>query len=386
MSETTDTGRLYEDAESESIRLESVEKRFGDVVAVRGVDLTVRPGEFLVLLGPSGCGKTTTLRMIAGLEPVTDGRIFIGSEEVTQTLPQDRDVSMVFQNYALYPHKTVAENLRFPLRKTAFDPESYDERVRQAAELLEITNLLEKYPDQLSGGQSQRVAVGRTIVREPKVFLLDEPLSNLDAGLRVQTRAQLGTLQSRLGTTTVYVTHDQEEALSLADRIAIMNRGGLEQVGTPREVYTAPANEFVAGFLGDPSMNFVPVTPEGHLFESPEFPAAEILGAALPAATRRLGVRPEDVYLVGGDDVAALDPSRRSARIPVRVDVVEPLGHEYELALQCAGAELTASESTYDGRAADAAVVFDTEKLYLFDGDGRTIGGREEAVDAGGDR
>jgi multiple sugar transport system ATP-binding protein len=374
MSGTTDTDEIQVEGEGEPIVLESVRKSYGDLQAVKGVDLEVRSGEFFVLLGPSGCGKTTTLRMIAGLETVSQGSLFIGDNEVTETLPQNRNVSMVFQNYALYPHKTVEENLRFPLRKTEFDPESYDSRVREVAELLDITDLLEKYPDQLSGGQSQRVAVGRTLVREPVVFLLDEPLSNLDAGLRVETRAQLGTLQSRLGTTTVYVTHDQEEALSLADRIAIMSDGNIKQVGTPQEVYTNPRNEFVAGFLGEPSMNFLPVSPEGDLFGDRSYPAVELFGSDLPEGTRTVGVRPEDIYLAGGQDIEEIAPQRRSKPLSVTIDVVEPLGHEYELTLKCAGVEITASESSYDEATTDPDIVVDTRKVYTFADDGHATG------------
>jgi multiple sugar transport system ATP-binding protein len=223
------------------VRLDGVRKRFGDVVAVAGIDLRVEPGELLVLLGPSGCGKTTTLRAIAGLEPVTEGTIRIGDRDATGTLPQDRDVSMAFQNYALYPHKTVEGNLRFPLAKTDLAPAERDEKVAFVAELLEIGDILDREPSSLSGGQRQRVALGRTIVREPGVFLLDEPLSSLDAELRVATRTELRDLQQRLGTTTVYVTHDQEEAMSVADRIAVMRDGRIEQIGTPRELYVDPA-------------------------------------------------------------------------------------------------------------------------------------------------
>jgi multiple sugar transport system ATP-binding protein len=356
-----------EGAVGEQIRLTSLTKHFGDLVAVNEVSLEVEPGELLVLLGPSGCGKTTTLRMIAGLETVTDGSIEIGSEDVTQTLPQNRNISMVFQSYALYPHKTVRGNLAFPLGKTDLTTEEKERKIEQVAEMLEITDLLEKDPDQLSGGQRQRVAVGRTIIREPRVFLLDEPLSNLDAELRVQTRAQLHSLQRRLGTTTVYVTHDQEEALSIADRVVIMNDGEIEQVGTPEEVYTQPENEFVAEFLGEPSINFLDVD-DGGLFGG-EISLGE-LGIDVPRETARIGVRPEDAFVVGEQ------PADGQVTEPVtfELDVIEPLGHTYEATLERDGRRFAVQSPNIAGEPGDPVEVqFDADTILAFDGDGRRL-------------
>jgi multiple sugar transport system ATP-binding protein len=361
------TGAEIEGAAGERIRLQSLTKRYDDLTAVDGISLEIEPGELLVLLGPSGCGKTTTLRMIAGLEAVSEGTITIGTTDVTETLPQNRDVSMVFQNYALYPHKNVRENLRFPLGKMDLSGEEKERRIEEVARLLEITDLLEKDPDQLSGGQKQRVAVGRTIVREPRVFLMDEPLSNLDAELRVQTRAELQTLQRQLGTTTVYVTHDQEEALSIADRIVIMNDGEIEQVGTPEEVYTDPANEFVAGFLGDPSINFLDVE-DGHLLGD-DVPL-ERLGIDVPAGTSRLGVRPEDAFV--GRELSTA--GSLTEPIEFTVDVVEPLGHTYEATLERNGSRFLVQVDDFDASAGDSLYVqFDADGLLAFDAEGRRL-------------
>ena len=237
------------------VTLRNITMIFKDTPAVKDVNLEVSNGEFLVLLGPSGCGKTTTLRMIAGLEKPTSGEIYIGDELVNDLPPKDRDVAMVFQNYALYPHMTVHENLAFPLKMRKFSKEEIELRVKRAADILEISNLLKRRPKQLSGGQRQRVALGRSLVREPKVFLMDEPLSNLDAKLRVQTRIEIKALQRKIGTTTIYVTHDQSEAMTLADRVAVMKDGMVQQVAPPTVVYSHPANKFVAGFMGSPSIN-----------------------------------------------------------------------------------------------------------------------------------
>lgn len=358
------------------VSLSGVRKEFGEVTAVDGIDLSVEPGEFIVLLGPSGCGKTTTLRMIAGLETVTDGSISIGSEDVTQTLPQRRDVSMVFQNYALYPHMSVRENLRFPLGKTELSDSAARERVERVANLLEIEPHLDKDPDQLSGGQRQRVALGRTIIREPRVFLMDEPLSNLDAKLRVQTRAQIRDLQQRLGTTTIYVTHDQEEALSLADRIVIMHDGAIEQVGPPEAVYTKPANEFVAGFLGDPAINFLDVSgtgPERTIFSADPI-SCETLGLELPDAAERVGIRPEDIYLAttDGDPKFSTDIDTPTAPVEMRLGVVEPLGHGYEATLRRGEVILTVRAANLEASAGETVtVVFDADRVVPFAGSGR---------------
>src|SRR5207244_1744388 len=240
------------------IDYEHVTKTFDGTTAVDDLSLTISDGEFLVLVGPSGCGKTTALRMLAGLEEISNGRILIGDRIVNNLAPGARDVAMVFQSYALYPHMTVYENLAFALRNRKLPKEEIDRRVRDAASVLDLGNLLKRKPKQLSGGQRQRVALGRAIVREPKAFLMDEPLSNLDAALRVATRAEILKLQRRLRTTTIYVTHDQVEAMTMGDRIAVMNHGVLQQAGTPEELYTRPVNLFVASFIGSPAMNLVP--------------------------------------------------------------------------------------------------------------------------------
>ena len=241
------------------ITFEHVTKRFDETTAVDDLNIEVADGEFLVLVGPSGCGKTTALRMLAGLEDITSGRILIGDRVVNNVAPGSRDVAMVFQSYALYPHMTVYDNLAFSLRNHRVPKAEIDERVRRTADVLELGDLLKRKPRQLSGGQRQRVALGRAIIREPQGFLMDEPLSNLDAALRVQTRAEILRLQKRLGTTTIYVTHDQVEAMTMGDRIAVMNKGELQQLGTPEELYEHPANTFVAPFIGSPAMNMLPV-------------------------------------------------------------------------------------------------------------------------------
>ena len=275
--------------------------------SVDKLDLDIADGEFLVLVGPSGCGKSTSLRMLAGLEEVNGGRILIGDRDVTNLSPKDRDVAMVFQNYALYPHMSVAENMGFALKIAGVDKTEIDRRVKDAAKVLDLTQYLERKPKALSGGQRQRVAMGRAIVREPKVFLMDEPLSNLDAKLRVQTRTQIAALQRRLGVTTVYVTHDQTEAMTMGDRIAVLKDGLLQQVATPREMYDAPVNVFVAGFIGSPAMNLVtvPVTQDGIKFgtHALQIDRAQLSGLGSSAI---VGVRPEDVELTTNPDGLAL--------------------------------------------------------------------------------
>jgi multiple sugar transport system ATP-binding protein len=287
-----------------SVTFEHVTKSYDGTVAVRDLDLGVADGEFLVLVGPSGCGKTTALRMVAGLEQISAGRLLIGDRVVNNLAPVARDIAMVFQSYALYPHMSVYDNLAFGLRNKKTPRKEIDERVRRAAEILDLDPLLKRKPKQLSGGQRQRVALGRAIVREPAAFLMDEPLSNLDAKLRVQTRAEILKLQDRLGVTTIYVTHDQVEAMTMGDRIAVMSLGVLQQVGTPEELYEDPANTFVAGFIGSPAMNLVPHT--------------VVDGAGSSGQT--VGFRPEhiDVGTGAGD----------SARFDARVEVVEYLGDE----------------------------------------------------------
>jgi len=363
-------GRTSESATA--VSLNGLTKRYKETIAVDGVDLEVRTGELLVLLGPSGCGKTTTLRMVAGLESITEGEVTIGGTDVTRVAPQNRDVAMVFQNYALYPHKTVRQNIRFPLRKTDISAAEANERIEETATLLDIDDLLDKQPAALSGGQRQRVAVGRAIAREPEVLLMDEPLSNLDAKLRVRTRSELRDLQQRLDITTVYVTHDQEEAMSIADRIAIMDAGELEQVGPPEEIYREPRNEFIAGFLGDPPMNLLAVRAD-----EAESTLSQVADS-LPSGTRRVGIRPEDVYLARADGMVRGEDAPASVTEPIEctVSVVEPTGRAYELTLRTGDREFMARRRSVpdDVREADAThVVFDREKLYAFDEAGSRI-------------
>jgi multiple sugar transport system ATP-binding protein len=288
------------------VRLEGVKKVYPNGhVAAHGLDLEIPDGEFMVLVGPSGCGKSTALRMIAGLETPTGGRIVIGDRDVTELPPQERDIAMVFQTYALYPHMTVRENLAFGLRMRGAGREVINRRVEEAARALALEPVLGRKPAQLSGGQRQRVALGRAIVREPKVFLFDEPLSNLDAKLRVETRAELARLHRRLGATVVYVTHDQEEAMTLGSRVAVMRDGFLQQVAPPMELYRHPANRFVAGFVGSPAMNFLPGEMMSGLSQTPR-------------GSTTLGIRPHDVALV----------PQGSGDLDAWVDVVEPRGSE----------------------------------------------------------
>ena len=278
------------------IQLKNISRRWHNFVAVDNLSLDIADQEFLVLLGPSGCGKTTTMRMIAGLEDVTEGEIWLGDRLVNKLEPKDRDISMVFQSYGLYPNMTVYENIRFPLRVRKVPKDQHHERVMRAAQMVELMDFLERRPAALSGGQRQRVALARAIVREPNAFLMDEPLSNLDAKLRVSTRAQIKNLHHTLKTTTIYVTHDQIEAMTLADRVVVMNRGVVQQVGTPKDIYDRPANTFVAGFIGSPAMNLVNGDIQDGVFE-----AENIRIAGLPKLARgpvTLGFRAEDASLV----------------------------------------------------------------------------------------
>jgi len=311
------------------VTLRHVDKSFGDVRVIEDLDLEIKDHEFMVLVGPSGCGKSTALRMIAGLEEVTAGEIRIGGRVVNDVAPKDRDIAMVFQSYALYPHMSVRRNLEFGLRMRKVPHDEMDRRVEEAADILGIERLLDRKPKQLSGGQRQRVAVGRAIVRKPAVFLFDEPLSNLDAKLRVQMRAEISKLQQRLETTTVYVTHDQVEAMTMGHRIAVLSDGKLQQVGTPLEVYQRPRNLFVASFIGTPPMNFLRATLAGGgaLLQGPGFqlpvPAGwrkEALGESGRALV--LGIRPDNLLEVGRPARGATAP------LTARVEIVEPLGHE----------------------------------------------------------
>ena len=277
-----------------SITLNNLTKRWGDFVAVDKFDLEIQDEEFLVLLGPSGCGKTTTMRMIAGLEEITEGNISIDGKVVNHLEPKDRDIAMVFQSYGLYPHMNVYENIRFPLHVRKVDRADHDERVMRAAQMVELTDFLHRKPSELSGGQRQRVALARAIVREPNVFLMDEPLSNLDAKLRVSTRAQIKHLHHQLKVTTVYVTHDQIEAMTLADRVVVMNQGVVQQIGTPTDIYDNPANDFVASFIGNPAMNLLNGVLKGGVFSGENITVKGLKG---PDGPFRLGFRAEDASL-----------------------------------------------------------------------------------------
>jgi multiple sugar transport system ATP-binding protein len=314
-----------------AVTFTKVRKAFGSAVAVKGLDLAVREGEFVSLLGPSGCGKTTTLRMLAGLEFPTDGEIRIGDRVVNAVPPGQRDIAMVFQSYALYPHMTVAENIAYPLKKRRVPKPEREAKVKAAAGTLHLTQLLDRKPRQLSGGQQQRVALGRALVRDPKVFLLDEPLSNLDAKLRAHMRAELIELHRRLGRTFIYVTHDQLEAMTMSDRIAVMHEGELQQFGAPMEVYERPANLFVAGFIGAPAMNLLEGRLEaagaGLVFTGPGFSLPVASGGAAGQKVT-LGVRPEDILLGSGDG-------------SMTIRVVEPTGHETIVMADVGGFGLT---------------------------------------------
>jgi multiple sugar transport system ATP-binding protein len=329
-----------------SVLLKNVVKRFGSVTAVDNLSIEIQDKEFAVLVGPSGCGKTTALRMIAGLETATSGEIYIGDTQVNELEPKDRDVAMVFQNYALYPHMNVRENMGFGLKIRKFTKEEIDSRVKEAADILNIHELLNRKPKELSGGQRQRVAVGRAIVRKPKVFLFDEPLSNLDAKLRVAMRAEISKLHRRLGATIIYVTHDQVEAMTMADRIFIMNQGLLQQSGAPMEVYSQPANRFVAGFIGSPAMNFLDATlvaeagtllvdTGGFRVRMPETFCARLT----PYAGKPVlfGIRPEDIAWHD----PALDAGEERT-LTARAEVVETLGSELFVHLVCGAHSLVA--------------------------------------------
>jgi multiple sugar transport system ATP-binding protein len=314
------------------VALRDVVKRYDDVEAVRRINLDIPDKEFIVLVGPSGCGKSTTLRMIAGLEEITDGDIYIDGEKVNDVPPKDRDIAMVFQNYALYPHMTVFENMSFGLRLRKVAKAEIRQRVEQAARILDITELLDRRPKQLSGGQRQRVAMGRAIVRNPKVFLFDEPLSNLDAKLRVQMRTEIKRVHQKVKTTTVYVTHDQVEAMTLADRVVVMNGGRIDQVGTPNDLYHHPKTRFVAGFIGSPAMNFIPCRLEQNgvgmsvrIADSLAYPVPESHAPRYRAAIGKpllFGLRPEHITEPRGEH------REPRCEFTVTLDVVEPMGME----------------------------------------------------------
>ncbi|HKY51739.1 MAG TPA: ABC transporter ATP-binding protein [Candidatus Limnocylindria bacterium] len=348
-----------------TVTYDHVTKKFGDVSAVKDLNLQVRDEEFLVLVGPSGCGKTTALRMLAGLEEQTSGDIFIGERRVNDVAPKDRDIAMVFQNYALYPHMSVYDNIAFGLKLRGVPRNEIERRVNEVAEMLSIGQLLKRKPKELSGGQRQRVAVGRAIAREPAVFLMDEPLSNLDAKLRIQTRAMLQKLHQRLRRTTIYVTHDQVEAMTMGDRIAVMSEGVLQQLDTPENLHERPVNLFVAGFIGSPAMNFFNAKIVSGPVADAGFFRAPVKGKAAEAVGRDviLGVRPEDI-----DD---LSKAQQNGHLPVeaRVEVVEFLGNELQLQLSADGQTFVARVSTdTQTRPGDALRVgFNLRKLHVFD-------------------
>ena len=366
------------------IRLEGIWKIFGKVEAVKDMNIQVEDGEFMILLGPSGCGKTTTLRMVAGLEEPSRGKILIGDRVVAEpernvfVAPKDRDIAMVFQSYALYPHMTVYENMAFPLKLRKIGKQEIGQRVKEVASLLGLEKLLDRKPRELSGGQRQRVALGRAIIRKPQVFLMDEPLSNLDAKLRVRMRAELKRLQRQLGVTTVYVTHDQVEAMTMGDRVAIINNGMLQQVGSPDEVYNSPANMFVAGFIGSPAMNFADATVSaGDSGLWIAFGGVKL--KLLPEHEKPLkdrgyvgrdvvfGIRPEDLY----DAVFAQVKVPGENMAKAKVDIVENLGNSKIVYLSMdsvsfAGA-FHAESQVQEGQFMD--VVFDMKKAHIFDKD-----------------
>ena len=324
------------------IVLDHVSKRYPDgATPVRDLSLTIADGEFLILVGPSGCGKSTTLNMIAGLEDITDGELRIGGQRVNEKAPRDRDIAMVFQSYALYPHMTVRQNIAFPLTLAKLSRSEIAAKVEETAKVLDLTELLDRKPSQLSGGQRQRVAMGRAIVRKPKAFLMDEPLSNLDAKLRVQMRGEIARLQNRLGTTTVYVTHDQTEAMTLGDRVVVLRAGEAQQIGTPAELYNSPANLFVAGFIGSPAMNFFPaaLTEAGLRLPIGQVLLGDTVRSALsrnPAITNVIvGVRPEHF-----EDATLIDAHERahSLTFGVKADLVESLGSDKYVYFSTSGA------------------------------------------------
>ncbi|MFC6976893.1 ABC transporter ATP-binding protein [Halomicroarcula sp. GCM10025709] len=364
-----------------SVELDNVSKVFsgpeGDIAAVEDVTMTIQDGEFVVLVGPSGSGKSTLLRLVAGLESITDGEIRLDGESLTGVKPKNRDVAMVFQNYALYPHLTARKNMSFGLKMQGDLPkDDIDSQVEKAARIMGITDLLEKMPNELSGGQKQRVALGRAIVREPAVFLMDEPLSNLDAKLRTTMRTEIQELQQELGVTTIYVTHDQTEAMTMGDRIAIMNDGAVQQVGRPMDTYHRPANQFVAGFIGSPSMNFIPCEAAwGTDALTLTHPAFELtFSETLDTIDRReetdviLGIRPEDARLARGSD--------GGDTVDVEIEVVEPLGKEQLFYYELDGERYTASVSGHQQLSVGSTVTlqFPEANSYLFDAEtGETI-------------
>jgi multiple sugar transport system ATP-binding protein len=356
-----------------SVTYENVYKRFDEVVAVNDLSLVIEDKEFLVLVGPSGCGKSTALRLLAGLEEISEGTLKIGDRVVNDVAPKDRDIAMVFQSYALYPHMSVYDNMAFGLKLRDYPKDQIEERVNKAAEILGITPLLDRKPRQLSGGQRQRVALGRAIVRDPQVFLLDEPLSNLDAKLRVQTRAEITKLHQRLETTFIYVTHDQVEAMTMASRIAVMNHGILMQVDTPQNLYDSPNNLFVAGFIGSPAMNFfnAEITQEGSEIkiktDSFEVAVPEERKAALKPYVGKsviFGLRPEDIH-----DPNFAPPAIIAQNVEAQVDLTELMGNEIFLFLKSGETEYVARVDPRTSYKMDDKVTmaFNMENMHVFD-------------------
>ncbi|MBB1157511.1 MULTISPECIES: ABC transporter ATP-binding protein [Amycolatopsis] len=384
------------------IVLDKVSKRYPDgALAVSEVDITIADGEFIILVGPSGCGKSTTLNMVAGLEDISSGELRIDGKRVNEKAPKDRDIAMVFQSYALYPHMSVRENMAFPLRLAKVDDKIVRSKVEEAAQILDLTQHLDRKPANLSGGQRQRVAMGRAIVRNPKAFLMDEPLSNLDAKLRGQMRTSVSKIQKQLGTTTLYVTHDQTEAMTLGDRVVVLRAGYVQQIGSPQFLYDNPANLFVAGFIGSPSMNFVPATLEDGQLRSSlgTTPLTDRIRRMAESANAPreviMGIRPEHF-----EDAALVEPGREGATFTAHVDVLESMGSEKfahftvdgEAATSAELAELAADSGSADVPGAESLIVarlsaesaaaenqdlqiwFDADKVKLFDpSDGRNL-------------
>ena len=345
-----------------SVTIGQVQKYFGQTHIIKGVSVDIADGEFCVLVGPSGCGKSTLLRMIAGLEEISGGQISIGDRVVNDMPPKERDIAMVFQNYALYPHMTVRDNMAFSLMLAKKDKAFIEERVGKAADILGLKSLLERFPRQLSGGQRQRVAMGRAIVRDPQVFLFDEPLSNLDAKLRVAMRTEIKELHQRLKTTSIYVTHDQIEAMTMADKIVVMRDGVVEQTGTPLELYDFPANQFVAGFIGSPAMNFIPGTVKGGQ-------VALEGGLVLPMPDNARGKAAEGQQVVYGSRPEHIDMASGSEGVPTEVVVVEPTGADTQVFTKIAGVEVTSIfRERHDFRpGATIRLKPDTSRAHLFD-------------------
>jgi multiple sugar transport system ATP-binding protein len=345
-----------------SVEISNVRKSFGSLEIIHGVSINVEDGEFVILVGPSGCGKSTLLRMVAGLESVTSGELRIDGRVVNDVAPKERDIAMVFQNYALYPQMTVAKNMSFSLELARRPKSEIAEKVNKAADILGLKPLLERYPRQLSGGQRQRVAMGRAIVRDPAVFLFDEPLSNLDAKLRVQMRAEIKALQQRLESTTLYVTHDQIEAMTMADKIVVMHDGVVEQIGSPLELYDRPANLFVAGFIGSPAMNFIKARIDGEeratlvTLSGAKIPLPAAAPRAAPGSEIIMGVRPEHVTLGG------------PRAIPAEIVVIEPTGYETQVIAKLAGQDMTCvfRERLSDGPGDRIGLTFEGP-LHFFD-------------------